>query len=185
MNSDEGEYEREKQSAETPQRESASQPEHRGDGKEQGAQQGRAASSHAPRRSVLEWLRRWNEWERDDVEVFFSGVVALAAVVGIVGLLVNYVFTRESLSQARIATNASERATRTRFGARLGPVDSDAYTNVREGRWRLVVFGRIEYRDTFGDDHHTDFSFVWDGFKEGKSTAEDFHIHPDGYTDAS
>jgi len=74
---------------------------------------------------------------------------------------------------------------KTEWGHVLGPVQESDYTNVKNGTWRLVVFGRIHYRDTFNDRHYTDFSFVWDRFKEGKSGPSDFLIHPDGYTDAT
>lgn len=73
----------------------------------------------------------------------------------------------------------------TTFGNKLGAVAATDYAGVQDGTWKLVVFGRIEYRDTFDDTHHTDFSFVWDQFKAGSSGPGDFHIHPDGYTDAN
>lgn len=73
---------------------------------------------------------------------------------------------------------------RTTWGNALGPVAEADYVSVQNGTWKLVVFGRIEYRDVFERVHHSDFSFVWK-FKEGKSGPEDFNIHPDGYTDAT
>jgi hypothetical protein len=66
----------------------------------------------------------------------------------------------------------------------FGVVTPAVEAAIRKGS-KLVVFGRIEYRDTFNDTHYTDFSFVWDTFKEGISGAGDFHIHPDGYIDAT
>jgi hypothetical protein len=71
------------------------------------------------------------------------------------------------------------------WGATLGPISQDQYKAVKDGGYQLVVFGRVRYRDTFDGEHYTDFSFVWEKFKEGCSTNDDFRIHPDGYTDAT
>jgi hypothetical protein len=67
----------------------------------------------------------------------------------------------------------------------LGAIAPSDHAKVQDGTWTLVAFGRIEYRDTFGDTHYTDFSFVWDKFKTGVSGPEDFYIHGNGYTDAT
>ena len=70
------------------------------------------------------------------------------------------------------------------WGTEMVPVAENQLLAVRSGSHRLVIFGRLRYRDAFGDTHHTDFSFVWIRFKEGRSTNDDFIIHPHGYTDA-
>lgn len=110
MNSDEGTRGADTQATGGPPQESTSQPEHRGDGKEDGKQQARARENHAPRRSVFEWLRRWDQWTRDDVEVFFSGVVAATAFLGMFGLIVTSCLTLKSLEETRVSTRATVEA---------------------------------------------------------------------------
>lgn len=53
---------------------------------------------------VIGFLRRFDTWDRDDVEVVFSSVVAFASFVGIAGIALTYLLTQRSLEETRRAT---------------------------------------------------------------------------------
>jgi len=69
------------------------------------------------------------------------------------------------------------------WGNALGPVEKADHDMVFTRAFKLVVFGRIRYRDVFEKEHHTDFSFVYNP-KQWPHRHIEFVIDPSGYSDA-
>ncbi len=70
------------------------------------------------------------------------------------------------------------------WGNQLAPVPQEDFERVFKHNFKLVVFGRIGYRDAFNAVHHTDFSFVYNP-KQWKPGHIEFVIDPNGYSDAN
>lgn len=66
------------------------------------------------------------------------------------------------------------------WGNLLGPVAQSDYDLVMKQGFKLVVFGRLRYLDTFGISHCTDFSFVYNP-KQWGTEKLGFVIDPNGY----
>jgi hypothetical protein len=119
------------------------QPEHAGNGERQAAHETQRPNQHAePRLDAphffLRWLRSWRQWDRDDLQVAFNGIVAATAIVGIIGLVATSCLTLSSLEETRRATHLAEQTMRIDQRAWLAFVFGETIDPIQNAYFRVA-----------------------------------------------
>lgn len=89
------------------------QPEHGGNGAAQASQEKSAGNDVAeipPQPAIhffRRWLRDWRQWDREDLQTAFNGILAGTAIAGIAGLVITSCLTYASLQETRRASKTA------------------------------------------------------------------------------